>query len=114
MYYDKGYSYATYEKDKVIVVDLRSDTLTKPTQKMREALSSAEVGDDVFHEDPTVKVLQETAAKMVGMEDALFVCSGTMANLIARSYGSKNWTVLIRFHVYLKYTRTRVVNISAF
>ncbi|XP_043603699.1 probable low-specificity L-threonine aldolase 1 isoform X8 [Bombus pyrosoma] len=83
MYYDKGYSYATYEKDKVIVVDLRSDTLTKPTQKMREALSSAEVGDDVFHEDPTVKVLQETAAKMVGMEDALFVCSGTMANLIA-------------------------------
>ncbi|XP_043603696.1 probable low-specificity L-threonine aldolase 1 isoform X5 [Bombus pyrosoma] len=85
MYYDKGYSYATYEKDKVIVVDLRSDTLTKPTQKMREALSSAEVGDDVFHEDPTVKVLQETAAKMVGMEDALFVCSGTMANLIAKT-----------------------------
>ena len=83
MYYDKGYSYATYDKDKIIVVDLRSDTLTKPTQKMREALSSAEVGDDGFHEDPTVKVLQETAAKMVGMEDALFVCSGTMANLIA-------------------------------
>ncbi|XP_043523060.1 probable low-specificity L-threonine aldolase 2 isoform X3 [Frieseomelitta varia] len=83
MYYDKSSSNISYDQEKVKIVDLRSDTLTKPTQKMREALSSAEVGDDVFCEDPTVKVLQETTAKMVGMEDALFVCSGTMGNLIA-------------------------------
>lgn len=50
---------------------------------MREAIFRAEVGDDVFNEDPTVKVLQEKAAKMIGMEDAIFVCSGTMGNLIS-------------------------------
>ncbi|XP_012135322.2 L-allo-threonine aldolase isoform X1 [Megachile rotundata] len=66
-----------------MVVDFRSDTLTKPTKKMREAMFNAEVGDDVFDEDPTVKILQEKAAKMVGMEAALFVSSGTMGNLIA-------------------------------
>ncbi|XP_076750243.1 uncharacterized protein LOC143423063 [Xylocopa sonorina] len=70
-----------YEEE--MVVDLRSDTLTKPTKKMREAMFNAEVGDDVFHEDLTVKKLEEIAAKMVGMEAALFVCSGTMGNLVA-------------------------------
>lgn len=63
-------------------VDLRSDTLTKPTQVMREAMAQAEVGDDVFGEDPTVNALQERCATLFGKEAALFVPSGTMANLL--------------------------------
>ncbi|XP_076298812.1 L-allo-threonine aldolase-like isoform X2 [Lasioglossum baleicum] len=65
------------------VIDLRSDTLTKPTKKMREAMANAEVGDDVFSEDPTVQMLEEKAANILEMESALFVSSGTMGNLIA-------------------------------
>lgn len=64
-------------------VDLRSDTLTKPTKGMLDAMMNAELGDDVFHEDPTVNALQEKMAAMFGMEAALFVPSGTMANQIA-------------------------------
>ena len=64
-------------------VDLRSDTVTKPTPGMREAMAGAEVGDDVFGEDPTVNALQERAAELAGKESALFVPSGTMANLLA-------------------------------
>ncbi|KYQ56325.1 L-allo-threonine aldolase, partial [Trachymyrmex zeteki] len=66
-----------------IIVDLRSDTLTKPTETMRKAMYEAQVGDDVFEEDPTVKELQKKAATLLGKEDALFVSSGTMGNLIA-------------------------------
>ncbi|KAI4477008.1 hypothetical protein M0804_013188 [Polistes exclamans] len=65
------------------VVDLRSDTLTKPTKAMRLAMFNAEVGDDVYEEDPTVKRLEERAAMLTGKEAALFVTSGTMGNLIA-------------------------------
>lgn len=65
------------------IVDLRSDTVTKPTQRMREAMMKAEVGDDGFREDPTVNKLEELAAKKLGKEAALFVSSGTMGNLIA-------------------------------
>jgi threonine aldolase len=64
-------------------VDLRSDTVTKPTPEMREAMAEAEVGDDVYGDDPTVNTLQELAAGMLGKEAALFVPSGTMGNLIA-------------------------------
>lgn len=64
-------------------VDLRSDTVTQPTPAMREAMSSAVVGDDVYGEDPTINALQELSAKMMGMEKGLFVASGTMGNLIA-------------------------------
>ncbi len=64
-------------------IDLRSDTLTVPTPAMREAMATAEVGDDVFGEDPTVNTLQEMAAEMLGFEAALLVCSGTMGNLVA-------------------------------
>lgn len=63
-------------------VDLRSDTLTKPTPDMRQAMAQAEVGDDVFGEDPTVNRLQEMSAALLGKEAALFVPSGTMANLL--------------------------------
>lgn len=64
-------------------VDLRSDTVTLPTPGMREAMATAPLGDDVFGEDPTVNALQERVAEMAGKEAALFVPSGTMANLIA-------------------------------
>ena len=64
-------------------VDLRSDTVTKPTPEMREAMAEAEVGDDVYRDDPTVNQLEELAAQMLGKEAALFVPSGTMGNLIA-------------------------------
>ncbi len=65
------------------IVDLRSDTVTKPTQGMRQAMLEAEVGDDVYGEDPTVHTLQEESAALLGMEAALFTPSGTMANQLA-------------------------------
>lgn len=64
-------------------IDLRSDTVTKPTPEMREAMARAEVGDDVYGDDPTVNRLQEIAAEMTAHEAALFVASGTMGNLAA-------------------------------
>ena len=65
------------------IVDLRSDTVTKPTPAMRKAMAEAEVGDDVYGEDPTVNALQEKVAKILGKEAAIFVPSGTMANQLA-------------------------------
>jgi threonine aldolase len=65
------------------IVDLRSDTVTLPTPAMREAMYRAEVGDDVFGEDPTINRLEEIAAARMGKESALFVVSGTMANLVS-------------------------------
>lgn len=62
--------------------DLRSDTITKPSDGMRKAIYEAEVGDDVYGEDPTINKLQEAASKLVGKEAALFVTSGSMGNLI--------------------------------
>jgi threonine aldolase len=64
-------------------IDLRSDTVTKPTPEMRKAMAEAEVGDDVYGEDPTVNRLEQKAAQLLGMEAALFVPSGTMGNAIA-------------------------------
>lgn len=64
-------------------IDLRSDTVTKPTPEMRSAMAAAEVGDDVMGEDPTVNRLQHMAAERMGKEAALFVSSGTMGNLAA-------------------------------
>src|SRR5919201_5006507 len=65
------------------VVDLRSDTLTLPTPEMREAIARAEVGDDVWEEDPTVKRLEATAATRLGKEAGLLVTSGTQGNLVS-------------------------------
>jgi threonine aldolase len=65
------------------VVDLRSDTVTKPSPGMRKAMAEAEVGDDVFHEDPSVNRLEEMVAALYGKEAALYVASGTMANQLA-------------------------------
>jgi threonine aldolase len=64
-------------------IDLRSDTVTRPSAGMREAIARAEVGDDVFGEDPTVKELEERVAALLGKEAGLFVASGTMANQVS-------------------------------
>jgi len=66
-----------------MMIDLRSDTVTKPTTAMRRAMAEAEVGDDVYGEDPTVNRLEQCAAEMAGKEAALFVPTGTMGNTIA-------------------------------
>ena len=65
------------------MIDLRSDTVTKPTPAMRRAMAEAEVGDDVYSEDPTVNRLEARAAEVIGKEAAIFVPSGTMGNTIA-------------------------------
>jgi threonine aldolase len=65
-------------------IDLRSDTVTKPTESMRRAMAEAEVGDDVQSEDPTIHRLEEMAAERLGKEAAMFVASGTMGNLVSQ------------------------------
>jgi threonine aldolase len=88
----------------VTVVDLRSDTVTRPGPAMRAAMASAEVGDDVYGEDPTVLRLQEVAARLVGKPAAIFVPSGTMANQIAIRAQTEPGDALIAgrdAHVYL-------------
>ncbi len=65
------------------MIDFRSDTVTRPTRKMREAMANAEVGDDVYGDDPTVNSLQAYAAERLGFESALFTTTGTQANLLA-------------------------------
>ncbi len=65
------------------MIDLRSDTVTQPTDAMRRAMADAEVGDDVFADDPTVRRLEETVAGLLSKEDAMYVPSGTMSNQIA-------------------------------
>ena len=64
-------------------IDLRSDTVTRPTEEMREAMAKAAVADDCYGEDPSANRLEELAAAQVGKESALFVVSGTMGNLVA-------------------------------
>lgn len=70
-----------------VIVDMRSDTVSRPTEQMRNAMATALVGDDVFGEDPTTNELQQRFAKLFGKEAALFVPSGSMANLISGFYG---------------------------
>jgi len=71
------------EKDSMKQIDLRSDTVTRPTPQMLEAMMNAPVGDDVYGEDPTVNQLEQTAAEMTGMAAGLFCASGTQTNLVA-------------------------------
>lgn len=77
------------------IIDLRSDTVTRPCQRMREAMSSAPVGDDVMQDDPTVNKLERTAADLLGFPSALFVPSGTMGNLIALGCHSRRGEEII-------------------
>src|SRR5437773_12573166 len=80
-----GYQTPTrYPRGPMPVIDLRSDTVTKPTPEMRRAMAEAEVGDDVFGDDPTVIALEERAAELLGKEAGLFVASGAMGNLVAQ------------------------------
>src|SRR5262249_7309170 len=74
---------ATSSKGSKRAIDLRSDTVTQPTPEMRRAMAEAELGDDVYGEDPTVNRLQELAARIFGREAAIFVPTGTMGNQIA-------------------------------
>lgn len=69
-----------------LTIDVRSDTVTQPTDAMRRAMADAIVGDDVYGEDPTVVQLQTQMAELFGMESALFVPTGTMGNLLASEY----------------------------
>jgi threonine aldolase len=87
-----------------MIIDLRSDTLTRPTAGMREAMFSAPVGDDVFGEDPTINALEEKASKLFGMEAAIFCPSGTMTNQIAIRLHTRIQTEVICHkysHIYL-------------
>lgn len=85
------------------MIDLRSDTVTKPTAAMRKAMAEAEVGDDVFGEDPTVNRLQERAAEIFGKEAAIFVPTGSMGNQIAVKLHTKPGNEIVieeRGHIY--------------
>jgi threonine aldolase len=94
-------------------VDLRSDTVTTPTPEMRRAMAEAEVGDDAYGEDPTVRRLESLAAALLGMDAALYVPSGTMANQVAlRTHGVAGTEVLCgaRAHVYRHERAASAVN----
>ena len=85
-------------------IELRSDTFTKPSAGMLDAMMSAKVGDDVFEDDPTVNALEEKAAQLFGMEKALFCASGTMTNQIAINVHCKAGDEVIcneNSHIYL-------------
>ena len=84
--------------------DLRSDTVTHPTPEMRKAIADAEVGDDVFRDDPTTNRLEQKAAELLGMEASLFVSSGTQGNLVALlSHVQRGGEVILgdKSHIYL-------------
>src|SRR2546427_8007343 len=88
----------------MISIDLRSDTVTQPTEEMREAMARAMVGDDVLGEDPTVCELEALAAEMLGKERGLFVPSGTMANLVAvMTHTQKGDEVLVEAEAHTYY-----------
>ncbi len=86
------------------LIDLRSDTVTKPTEDMRQSIYRAEVGDDVYQDDPTVNYLEKLAAEMLGKEAALFVTSGTQGNIISLLNHTKRGDEMIlekNAHIYL-------------
>jgi len=86
------------------IIDLRSDTVTKPTAAMREAMARAEVGDDVLGDDPTVKALESQTAELLGKEAAVFVPSGTMANQLAiRSHTEPGDEILVEANAHIYY-----------
>lgn len=85
------------------MIDLRSDTVTKPSEAMRRAIAAAEVGDDVYHDDPTVNELEETVADLLGTDDAVFVPTGTMSNQIAlRVHTEPGDTVIVHSAAHIR------------
>jgi len=86
------------------LIDLRSDTVTKPTPALREAMAQAEVGDDVFGDDPTVKELEAETAMVLGKESGLFTASGTMANQLAiRAHTEPGDEILVESNAHIYY-----------
>ncbi len=86
------------------MIDLRSDTCSRPTEAMRRAMAAAGVGDDVYHDDPTVRLLEERTAALLGKEDAVYMVTGTMTNQVAlRAHTEPGDSVLFdqNAHVYL-------------
>ena len=86
------------------MIDLRSDTCSRPTEAMRRAMAAAEVGDDVYSDDPTVRLLEERTAALLGKEDAVYMLTGTMTNQVAiRAHTEPGDAVLFdqNAHVYL-------------
>ncbi len=86
------------------MIDLRSDTVTRPTEDMRRAIAAAEVGDDVYHDDPSVLALEERVAGLLGKEDAMYVPSGTMANQAALRAHTRPGDVVLaatRAHIHI-------------
>lgn len=100
----KQEKYKIYIRTEVIIlIDLRSDTVTKPTPQMRQAMYNAEVGDDVYREDPSVSALEELAAGLTGKEAGLFLPSGTMGNQVAVMTHTKKGDEIIceaQAHIY--------------
>src|SRR5881227_2933997 len=87
---------AKAEDDKpATIIDLRSDTVTKPTPEMRRAMAEAEVGDDVYGEDPTINRLEQRAAEIFGKEASIFVPTGSMGNTIAIKIHTKHGQEII-------------------
>src|SRR5512135_2796197 len=78
------------QRARITTVDLRSDTVTRPTAEMRRAMAEAEVGDDVYGEDPTINRLERRAAEIFGKEAALFVPTGSMGNTVAIKIHTKH------------------------
>src|SRR5699024_2172533 len=88
-------------------IDLRSDTVTTPTEKMRDAIRNAAVGDDVYQEDPTINRLEQLAADLLGKESALFVTSGTQGNQIAvLSHTERGDEVILEEHSHIFHYET--------
>ena len=104
--YDAEYGFSRMLMPNIFLnpIDLRSDTVTQPTPAMRQAIASAEVGDDVLGEDPTVRELEAETAALLGKEAALFTVSGTMANQLAiRSHTEPGDEVLVEANAHLYY-----------
>lgn len=98
------YSHYNFREMHMGIIDLRSDTVTHPTPEMRKAMADAEVGDDVFRDDPTTNRLEQKAAELLGMEASLFVSSGTQGNLVALlSHVQRGGEVILgdKSHIYL-------------
>ena len=82
-----------------MLVDLRSDTVTRPSAEMRRRMAAAEVGDDIYGEDPSVRALEERVASLLGKERALFVPSGTMSNQLALMVQTKRGDEIVIGHL---------------
>ena len=86
------------------MIDLRTDTITKPTPAMRKAMYNAEVGDSVYGEDPTVRALEERTAEILGKEAALFMPSGTMSNQVAvRTHTEHGDEIIMDYKTHVHY-----------